>query len=64
MKKAHLYAALTMIFLFFVWWFLGGTIWGAYLRPSPAERTLAFIFENFQVGLATIFEAFGNILSR
>ena len=60
--KKYLVVASIMLVLIFLWWFSGGTIWGGYLSPSPAEKTLAFVWQNFNLGLATIFEAIGNFL--
>jgi hypothetical protein len=61
--KAYIFATLAMIFLFFLWWFTGGTIWG-YVKPSPAEELFAFVWENFNVGLATVFETLGNLIFK
>ncbi len=61
MKKSVLYAILTFSFLFFMWWFTGGhIIYGVRLGPSPAEQTFAFIKDNFQTGLAAIFDLLGR----
>jgi hypothetical protein len=60
--KKYLFASAVMLALIFLWWFSGGTIWG-YQRPAPpAEKALAFVWENFNYGLATIFDAIGNLL--
>ena len=60
--KKYLVVTSIMLGLIFLWWFSGGTIWGGYVSPSPAEVTLAFVWQNFNLGLATIFETLGNLI--
>jgi hypothetical protein len=57
----YLFASTMMLVLIFLWWFSGGTIWG-YQRPAPAQIATTFVWENFNYGLATIFDAVGNLL--
>lgn len=63
MKKSRFYAIGFMLSLLFIWWFSGGTLWG-YARPSPAEETAVFVWENFNTGLATAFETMGNLIDK
>jgi len=60
--KKYLFAISIMLVLIFLWWFIGGNITGIYVRPSPAEKTVTFVWENFNLGLATVFEALQNLL--
>lgn len=57
MSKSLFYTILVMGALLFLWWFTGGTLSGYLRSPSPAEKTLQFAWQNFQTGLATVFEA-------
>jgi hypothetical protein len=59
--RKYLFASVVMLALIFLWWFSGGTIWG-YQRPAPAQEAMAFVLENFNYGLATIFDAIGGLL--
>lgn len=61
MNKSLQLAALTMIVLFFLWWFSGGSILGQ-TRDSPLEKTTLFAWQNFNNGLAVIFNGFANLL--
>ncbi len=56
--KAYIFATSITLFLIFIWWFIGGNITGAYIHPSPLSLTISFLLDNFQTGLATIFEIF------
>jgi len=60
--KKYLFATSVMLVLIFLWWFMGGNITGIYQRPSPAERTIVFIWKNFNLGLATVLEALLNLI--
>jgi len=60
--KKYLFATSIMLVLIFLWWFVGGNIMGIYVRPSPAEKTITFVWQNFNSGLATIFESVTNLL--
>jgi len=59
--KKYFFVSAVMLCLIFLWWFTGGTIWG-YRQPAPAQKVAAFVWENFNYGLATIFDAISNIL--
>ncbi|MCS7200923.1 MAG: hypothetical protein NZ822_02130 [Patescibacteria group bacterium] len=61
MTKSHLLAFLTMLVLIFIWWFSGGSVAGQ-LPSSPAEQTALFVWQNFNNGLAIIFNGFANFL--
>jgi hypothetical protein len=60
--KKYLLAGSIILFLIFLWWFVGGNITGIYTRPSPAAKASAFLWQNFNLGLATVFEAVTNFL--
>ncbi len=62
MRKSLVFSILTMIFLFFLWWLSGGTIVNVQRRPAPIETATAFVWENFQVGLATVFDLASRLL--
>jgi hypothetical protein len=60
--KKYLFAGSITLVLIFLWWFVGGNIAGIYTRPSPAEKSFAFLWQNFNLGLATVFEVITNFL--
>lgn len=60
MSKSLQLAILTMIVLIFLWWFSGGSVVGQ-LRESPAEKSALFVWQNFNNGLAVIFNGFANL---
>ena len=60
--KKYIFASSIMLVLIFIWWFIGGNITGISTGPSPAEKTFAFFWQNFNLGLATIFEVITNFL--
>jgi len=60
--KKYLFAGSIILVLIFLWWFVGGNITGIYTRPSPAEKTFVFFWQNFNLGLATVFEVITNFL--
>lgn len=61
MYKPVIYTILVMAVLLFLWWFTGGTITGYLKYPSPVEKSAQFAWQNFQTGLANIFEALFKI---
>jgi hypothetical protein len=60
--KKYLFAGSIVLVLIFFWWFIGGNITGIYIKPSPAEKTFAFLWQNFNLGLATVFEVVNRLL--
>jgi hypothetical protein len=60
--KKYFFAGSITLALIFVWWFIGGNIFGTYTSPSPAEKTFVFLWRNFNLGLATVFEVITNFL--
>lgn len=64
MKKSLFLTIITMIFLYFLWWFSGGTIMGLQKQPAPIEYATAFIWNNFQTGAAIVFQALASLLSQ
>jgi hypothetical protein len=61
MNKSLLFTILTMIVLVFLWWFSGGTVLGQ-MPSSPAEKTALFVWQNFNNGLALIFNGVSSLL--
>ena len=61
-KNPLLLTILTIAFLYFLWWFSGGSITGIQQTPAPIDYATAFIWNNFQTGAATIFEAISSFL--
>ncbi len=55
MRKSILYTFGIMIVLLFLWWLSGGNLINIVRHPTPIEVGTAFIWENFQAGVATIF---------
>lgn len=62
MIKSLFLTICVMIFLFFLWWLSGGTLVNIPRHPAPIEVATAFVWENFQVGVATVFDALSNLL--
>ncbi len=62
MKNPFLLTILVMFVLYFLWWFSGGTLTGILQQPIPAQQFAAFMWQNFQTGAATIFEAISSFL--
>jgi len=60
--KKYLFVTSVMLVLIFIWWFMGGNITGIYQKPSPAEKTFVFVWNNFSLGLATVFETLQNLI--
>jgi hypothetical protein len=52
--KKYFFAGSITLALIFLWWFIGGNIFGTYTSPSPAEKTFVFLWRNFNLGLATV----------
>lgn len=60
MSRSWQLAILSIVVLVSLWWFSGGSVLGQ-LRESPAEKSALFVWQNFNSGLAVIFDAFANL---
>jgi len=58
--KKYIFAGSVTLILIFIWWFIGGSVTGIYAKTSPAEETFGFLWQNFNLGLATVFEVITN----
>lgn len=64
MKKPLFFTIISMLVLYFLWWLSGVNIIGFKQENAPIDRLAIFFVDNFQTGMATIFEAISSIFAR